>query len=246
MVPTYLLEVGPSQLLINENVRRILMNQNTLPILQDTKINWVAIFFHKFYCISVPKLGMYLAGVFYLWVCNLVWQPSCCWDLETCWWWRMPKSASPSIVSKLSSPYRRCAKPSSKGKMAASWEKISELVFFLVPHPWWWCRLLPSKTFWIFRSSRSGIKRTYSLPLLVYDGMFRLPKDLLFSVKGKVFMNRFTATTWVKIFRVWIVEPIMETFDVAVDDFSEDDLLVKVMNKRCKRGNFWKEIVCTK
>ena len=74
--------------------------------------------------------------------------------------------------------------------------------------------------------------------LLVYDGMFRLPKDLLFSVKGKVFMNRFTATTWVKIFRVWIVEPIMETFDVAVDDFSEDDLLVKVMNKRCKRGNF--------
>ena len=26
--------------------------------------------------------------------------------------------------------------------------------------------------------------------LLVYDGMFRLPKDLLFSVKGKVFMNR--------------------------------------------------------
>ena len=68
--------------------------------------------------------------------------------------------------------------------------------------------------------------------------MFRLPKDLLFSVKGKVFMNRFTATTWVKIFRVWIVEPIMETFDVAVDDFSEDDLLVKAMDKRCKRGNF--------
>ena len=51
-------------------------------------------------------------------------------------------------------------------------------------------------------------------------------------------MNRFTATTWVKIFRVWIVEPIMETFDVAVDDFSEDDLLVKAMDKRCKRGNF--------
>ena len=82
--------------------------------------------------------------------------------------------------------------------------------------------------------------------LLVYDGMFRLPKDLLFSVKGKVFMNRFTATTWVKIFRVWIVEPIMETFDVVADDFSEDDLLVKVMNKRWKRGNFWKEIVCPK
>ena len=76
--------------------------------------------------------------------------------------------------------------------------------------------------------------------LLVYDGMFRLPKDLLFSVKGKVFMNRFTATTWVKIFRVWIVEPIMETFDVADDDFSEDDLLVKAM-KTLKKGTILEE-----
>ena len=54
-------------------------------------------------------------------------------------------------------------------------------------------------------------------------------------------MNRFTATTWVEIFRVWIVEPIMETFDVDVDDFSEDDLLVKAMHTESKGAIFKKK-----